>query len=260
MHLIDTHCHLDDPRLDTERAKILENAVTAGIFAQVIPAVTAASWKRVRRLCNTQSNLYPCYGLHPMFLDQHNLQHIELLQDWLKTEPAVAVGECGLDYFKDTSQKETQKTLFRKQLEIATEFDLPAVVHANRAVEDVILLIRKSKLRRGVVHSFNGSRVQAQRLIDLGFKLSFGGAITFERATKIRNLVKQLPLEYLMIESDAPDQPPAKYNRELNQPAFLSEIFSTICSLRGESPHIIQTQLNQNASELFGISNTNSAL
>ena len=146
-----------------------------------------------------------------------------------------------------------RKDLLAAQLTLAKECDLPLVLHANKAVEDVILEIRKSGAGRGVVHSFNGSLQQAERLVGLGYKLSFGGALTYSRATRLRSLVRKLPLETLMLETDAPDQSPAKYYAERNQPAYLQEVFQTFCELRNESAKTIAKQLNQNAIDLFNL-------
>ncbi len=256
MYLIDTHSHLDDPRLDQVRQQTLDQACQAGVVIQIIPAVSASSWRRVKALCKKTPNLYPCYGLHPLFMDEHLMSHLTELRTWLKKEKAFAVGECGLDYFINSPDKKKQKLIFSEQINIAIEFGLPAVIHANRAVEDVILEIKKNQLRRGVIHSFNGSHQQAERLIDLGFKLSFGGAISYDRATKIRKLIRDLPLDSLMLETDAPDQPPAKYRGELNKPAYLQEVFSVFCQLREEPAEYLAKKLNQNAIELFKLEDT----
>ncbi len=251
--LIDTHCHFDDPRLDECRQIAYEEATQKGVFCQIIPAIHYDSWGRVKNLCQQFRGLYPCYGLHPLFMSRHKSIHLELLRRWLEEEEAVAVGECGLDYFVDKSNQSEQKQIFVKQLHIANEFDLPVVLHANRAVEDVTLEIRRSRVRNGVVHSFNGSLQQAGQLIDLGFKLSFGGAITYSRAKKLRQLIQNLPIESIMLETDAPDQSPAQHQGEINKPAYITHVFSEFCRLRSETPECLARQLNQNAIDLFRI-------
>jgi TatD DNase family protein len=253
MQLIDTHCHLDDARLTPVLDDVYHRALKAGVVQQVIPAVSAASWQGVKELCERYAGLHPCYGLHPHFLNQHQHRHVEQLRQWLSTEHAVAVGECGLDFFLPDLNKSQQQHFFTEQLKIADEFELPVVLHANRAVEEVINCLKKSTVRKGVVHSFNGSQQQAEQLITLGFKLSFGGAISYTRAIKLRGLAKSLPLECIMIETDAPDQPPASQQGKLNQPCFLIEVFNTLCSLRGESKAQLAKQLNSNAVELFSL-------
>ena len=249
--LIDSHSHFDDPRLDACREESYAEALAAGVVQQVIPAVSANTWQRVKTLCRTFTGLYPAYGLHPMFMAEHESRHLDALTDWLHKENAVAVGECGLDYFIGNPDKAAQKRIFSGQLQIAAELSLPAIIHANRAVEDVIIELKNSPLRRGVVHSYNGSRQQAERLIELGFKMSFGGAITYDRAKKLRELVKTLPLDSLLLETDAPDQPPAGHHRQLNKPAYLQEIFTAFCQLREEPADRIASRLNTNAADLF---------
>ncbi len=253
MMLIDTHSHFDDPRLDECRDEAFRAAISAGVTVQIIPAVSAVTWPRVKSLCEKYSGCYPCYGLHPFFTDEHKSTDLDNLADWMERERAVAVGECGLDYFLPNPDKQKQKKLLLGQLELAADLNLPVVLHANRAVEDVTMAIRQSRVRRGVIHSFNGSYQQATQLIDLGFKLSFGGAVTYSRATKLRSLLKTLPRESILIETDAPDQPPSSRTGLLNQPAFLRDIFTTFCELMDDDMSTLANQLNRNAVDLFNL-------
>ena len=253
MKLIDTHCHFDDPRLDDNRSVFYKEAVAAGVILQIIPGVSRKSWSRVKNICESYAGLYPCYGLHPFFVAEHQPDDLEQLRDWLRRESPVAVGECGLDYFMSTPDKSRQWTFFEGQLDIAAEFDLPVVLHANRAVEDVTQGLRRSRVRKGVIHSYNGSLEQARQLLDLGFRLGFGGALTYDRATRLRKLLQDLPADAILIETDAPDQPPSSHKGEINAPARLVEIFTEFCNLRHETPENLADQLNQNAMDVFGI-------
>jgi len=151
------------------------------------------------------------------------------------------------------AEKSTQQHLFGAQLSLAREFNLPIVIHAVRAVEDVIRMIRASGHRRGLVHSFNGSKQQAHRLIDLGYSLSFGGAITYPKAKKLRELVSDLPLEAMLLETDAPDQPPVPYQGTVNEPNYLIDIWRCVASIREESAHTIANVTSQNARQLFNL-------
>lgn len=251
--LIDSHVHLDDERFDTDREAVLDAARDNNIKAQIIPAVTAQHWPRLKSICDAHSDLYPCYGLHPCFFQQHRDIHLHELPLWLGREPAVAVGECGLDYAIAGADKAQQQHLFSAQLALAREFNLPIVIHAVRAVEDVIRMIRASGHYNGVVHSFNGSVQQAHRLIDLGYFLSFGGAVTYTRAKRLRELVASLPLDALLLETDAPDQPANVHRGERNEPAYLVDHWQVMAQLREEDANTVAEATTRNARGLFNL-------
>jgi len=249
--LIDSHVHVDDERLAVDRARVLADARAANVVAQVVPSISRALWPRVKSLCDDQADLFACYGLHPCF--RHSDEDIAELSVWLGRERPVAVGECGLDYFVAGTDKAEQQRLFAAQLALAREFDLPIVVHARRAVEDVIRMVRASGHYRGLVHSFSGSVQQAHRLIDLGYHLSFGGAATFERARRLRGLIAGLPLEAILLETDAPDQSDARHDGQRNEPAWLVDVWRAISALRDEDAESVARVTTANAIALFGL-------
>lgn len=251
--LIDSHVHTDDPRLAADRGEILHRAREAGVVAQIVPAISQRHWPRLRQLCDAEADLYACYGLHPCFMQEHENSHLDELPTWLELPGVVAVGECGLDYRAADTDRMRQQEIFKAQLSLARQFRLPIVIHALRAVEDVINLIRESGHHRGLVHSFNGSAEQARRLIDLGFHLSFGGAVTHERARKLRKLVASLPLDAILLETDAPDQTGAAHAGQRNEPAFLREIWQDISALRTEDANTMARATTRNAIELFDL-------
>jgi len=253
--LIDSHIHFDDPRFDQDRDEVYQRAKQAGVIAMIMPAITAASWPKTKQCADQYKNVFPAYGLHPYFIDQHKPEHLDQLKDWIKKEQPVAVGECGLDYFLPDLDQEKQKTFFESQLEMAKEFDLPIIIHARRAVEDVINLIKKSGHQKGMIHSYNGSLQQAKQLIDLGYYLSFGGAVTYARAKKLRTLIKDLPLDSLLIETDAPDQPSIDHKGQRNEPRFITEVLDTIVELRPENRETVLHVIMQNTIKLFSIEN-----
>lgn len=251
--LIDSHVHTDDARLATDHYQVIDAARQHNIAAQIVPAVAQKYWPRLKQLCDANDDLYPCYGLHPCFFADHSDEHLRELAQWLGREPTVAVGECGLDYAIAGADKAHQQHLFAAQLGLAREFNLPVVIHAVRAVEDVIRMIRASGHNRGMVHSFNGSVQQANRLIDLGYMLSFGGAVTYPRAKRLRSLVADLPLDSILLETDAPDQPSAKYQGQRNEPAYLVDIWHAISDLRDEDKETVASKTTENAKRLFAI-------
>jgi len=251
--LIDSHCHLDAPEFDPDRQAVIARARAAGVSAQVIPAVDAAGWTKLRAICREHEQLYPAYGLHPMFLSEHRPAHLQELREWLQQGDAVAVGECGLDYFVEGLDHPTQQEYFDQQLILAREFNLPVIVHARRAVDAVIASIRRVGGLRGVVHSYSGSEEQAQQLWKLDFMIGLGGPVTYERAQRLRRLVVQMPLEHLLLETDAPDQPDADIRGQRNEPARLAGISATIAALRDMDPVELAAVTSRNAQRLFAL-------
>lgn len=251
MRLIDSHAHIDAPAFDADRPAVLARAAAAGVVAQIVPAVAASDWGKLRDLAATNPSLHPAYGLHPMYLARHRPEHLATLRDWIAREKPVAVGECGLDHFVEGLDPDDQRRYFVAQLELARDSDLPVIVHARRAVDEVIACVRRIGRLRGVVHSFGGSAEQARQLHSLGFLLGIGGAITWPRATRLRATVAAVPLAQLLIETDAPDQPPAGHRGERCEPAWLPEIVAAIAVARGEPEESIAEATRANARALF---------
>jgi TatD DNase family protein len=251
--LIDSHCHFDDRSFDPDREDAWQRAREAGVVAQVIPSVTAANWPRVKQTCRDYHSLFPAYGLHPMFCHQHTDADLQTLREWIEQEQPVAVGECGLDFYIQDPDKQRQLELFEAQLDIANEFNLAVIIHARKAVEQVINCLRNHSGLRGVLHSYSGSLQQAERLIEMGFLMSFGGPVTYPQANRLHQLVAELPLESIMLESDAPDQPDSQHQGQRNEPSYLPLILQQISEIRGQSSDIISAQTSANALKLFGI-------
>lgn len=253
MQLVDSHCHLDASEFDADRDAVIARARAAGVRQQVVPAVDAAGWQKLRDTCAADDGLYPAYGLHPMYLSSHREEHLHALEAWIARERPVAVGECGLDYFVEGLDHEAQQRYFDGQLAIAREADLPVVVHARRAVDAVIASIRGHAPVRGVVHSFAGSAEQARQLHDLGFLVGLGGPVTYERANRLRKLAATLPIEQLLLETDAPDQPDAHIRGLRNEPARLTTVLNVIAELRDEDPMDLAAATTRNARKLFAL-------
>lgn len=252
--LVDSHSHFDAAEFDADRPAAHARAIAAGVQAQVVPAIDAAGWPKLKAVCAQLPGLYPAYGLHPMYLDAHRPEHLTELRGWLERERPVAVGECGLDFFVEGLDAEAQQLYFDAQLRLAHEFDLPLIVHARRAVDAVIASIRRVGGLRGVVHSFSGSAEQAAQLHKLGFLLGIGGPVTYERANRLRGLVATMPLEQLLLETDAPDQPDANHRGERNEPAYLTKVLEVVAELRGMPREVVASTTSANAERLFGLS------
>lgn len=262
--LIDSHCHLDAPEFDADRAAVVARARAAGVLAQVVPAVAAAGWPKLRALCEHCDGLYPAYGLHPMYLREHHARHLSALRHALRIGAPVAVGECGLDFFVAGLDAQRQQLFFEAQLQIARDFDLPVIVHARKAFDAVITTLRRiggsgagaGNALRGVVHSFSGSAEQARQLWKLGFHLGIGGPVTFERAQRLRRIVASMPIEYLLLETDGPDQPDALHRGQRNEPARLIHVCEAVAQLRGATPDEVAAATAGNARRLFGLPST----
>ena len=251
MELIDSHCHLDDDRFDLDRDSVVASANSLNIAKIIIPATTANRWGKVKQVAGEYEGVYPSYGLHPMFVEQHQANHIRELDEWLDREKPVAVGECGLDFFNSRIDEKWQKQLFNEQLQLAVNHQLPVIVHARKAMDEVISLLRKNTPVGGVIHSFAGSLQQARQIIDLGFKLGIAATVGFERAKKLRSVVASVPDYGLLLESDAPDQPGAAHRGERNEPAYIVEHLKTIATLRNIAEAELTEVLQRNSYQVF---------
>lgn len=253
MLLYDSHSHFDAPEFDGDREAALARAEAAGVTKQLVPAVAFRTWPALRATCALRPGLKAAYGLHPMYLDEHRPEHLDALPDWIERERPAAVGECGLDFFVDGLDPALQRVYFTRQLEVARDFDLPVVLHARRAVDEVITSIRRIGGLRGVVHSWSGSEEQARQLYRLGFSLGIGGPVTFERAQRLRRTVATMPIEHLLLETDSPDQPDVSRRGQRNEPAFLVDVLREVAQLRGMDESAVAEATRRNAEALFGV-------
>jgi TatD DNase family protein len=258
MRWVDTHVHLDAPEFEADRTVVRAAAHRAGVAHCVIPAVERGNFETVRQLAHQTGDSY-CLGIHPLYVAGAHDSDLLALDHALgsqRDDPRlVAVGEIGLDYFVPALCKsplrERQEAIYRQQLKLARKHDLPVVLHVRKSADRVLKHLREvggpGAQWRGIAHAFNGSEVQAAEFIKLGFKLGFGGAVTFERALQLRHLAASLPLDALVLETDAPDIPPhwlyttaeqraAGHAQGRNAPAELPRIAECVAGLRGISP------------------------
>jgi TatD DNase family protein len=252
--LVDSHSHIDTAEFDADRAGALARAREAGVTRQIVPAIALSGFEKLRDLCRDEAGLFPAYGLHPMFLAGHAPAHLDALAGWIERERPVAVGECGLDFYVEGLDREAQQRYLDRQLELAKDFDLPVILHARRAFDDVAAAIRRVGGLRGVVHSFSGSEEQAQQFFKLGFHVGIGGPVTYERARRLRTIVAAMPIEWLLLETDSPDQPLSGHQGRRNEPAHLVEVLDCIAALRGESCEAVGAATTGNAERLFRLS------
>ena len=250
---MDTHCHLDLPPFDAGRSSILRQAAAAGVEAVIVPAIAADGLHNILRLAQDYPIVSAGAGLHPLFMDWHHPDDWSLVQQQVENGSVVAIGECGLDFSKASTDKPAQRKLFEQHVELAQSSGLPLIIHAHRAVEDVLQCVQRYPGVNGVVHSFNGSEQQAKSFIDIGFKLGFGGAITYPRATRLRQMITNLPLDALLLETDAPYQTGFAHKGQVNQPAWISEVCEVVAKLQDLPQQLIAEKTTANAVDLFKI-------
>lgn len=255
--LIDTHCHLDLGEFDGDRDRVIERAQQQGLRALIVPAIDCSNLATVRQLAHSFPQGRYALGLHPICMPtatQSDLVKLDTaIRDAMDDARMVAIGEIGLDYFipelKQSPLREKQEAFYVAQLDLAERYGLPLLIHVRRSHDILLKHLRRRKHIGGIAHAFNGSFQQAEQFIELGFALGFGGAMTFTRALQIRRLARQLPLEHLVLETDAPDIPPAwlgkppspkteasslrRDAKPRNEPAELTRIAECLAELRG---------------------------
>ncbi len=237
---IDTHFHLDAHEFGHASPDIAAQAAARGVRWIVIPAVARDNFSVVADLARTQPNCTYALGIHPLFVPQATEGDLAHLRDLVEASMAdpnfVAVGEIGLDFFvpmlREAALKEKQEYFYSEQLKIARDYDLPVLLHVRRSQDLILKYLRRIKVPGGIAHAFNGSFQQAHTFIDLGFKLGFGGAMTFPRALQIRRLATEIPLEHIVLETDAPDISPAWLHPQRNSPEQLPQIGAVLGELR----------------------------
>ena len=254
---IDTHCHLDAHEFGNESPQVAARAAALGVAMIVVPAVERANFSIVRDLAATAPNACFALGIHPIYVPHATEDDLIALRDAVAqamNDPRfVAIGEIGLDFFIpmlcEPAMRAKQEHFLREQLKIARDFDLPVLTHVRRSQDIVLKHARQIRPNGGIAHAFNGSFQQAQGYIDLGFKLGFGGAMTFTRALQIRRMATDLPLASIVLETDAPDISPSWIHPGRNSPEELPRIGAVLAELRGlELAHVAaQTSANARA-------------
>lgn len=256
MELIDTHTHLDFPDFDSDRREVLVHSRALGVRRMVVLGVYQQNWQRLWDLVQADAGLFAAFGLHPVYLDDHKPTDLTELGDWLTRlhghRQLCAVGEIGLDYFLEQLDRERQQNLFEAQLTLAVDFQLPALLHVRRSHAAVIATLKRIRLPRGgIIHAFAGSREEAHEYIKLGFKLGLGGAATWPQALRMHKVLAHLPLNAVVLETDAPDMAPAMYPGQRNSPQHLPAICTALAERMGLSPLALAEASTRNACELF---------
>lgn len=252
---IDTHCHLDAEEFDADRDAVVDRARAAGVSMVVIPPGHVDHFEKAAQVAHKYRFAY-ALGLHPLWIDRAVEAHIEVLRNAVmgaREDPRfVAIGEIGLDFFVAGLDRPRQEWFYREQLRVARDFDLPVIVHVRRSADVLLKHLRRIEVPGGIAHAFNGSEQQARQFIDRGFRLGFGGAMTYGGSLRIRRFAAELPDEAIVLETDAPDIPPAWLRGaghvHRNEPGQLPRIAQTMVELRGVAADQLARQNRANAS------------
>ncbi len=259
---VDTHCHVDAPEFKDTLAQIMVRAAGEGVQAILLPTVQASDWVQAKSLVNQYSKDIPglvyTLGIHPLYINRAQESDIDILKNQVEQslgDPRfVGIGEIGLDYFVEGLDPQRQEFFFHQQLDLAQQFELPVILHVRRSQDAILKALRKRKIPSGIAHAFNGSHQQAEQFIELGFKLGFGGAATYDRALQIRRLLQEMPLDCIVTETDSPDIPPAWLKEEggkFNEPALLPRIATQLAGIRGISEEVFSKAVWQNAMQVL---------
>lgn len=259
--MIDSHCHLDFPNFDHDRQAVLQRCAGLGVNDIIIPAVSANTFDRTIALCKANESLHLALGLHPLFIGQHQPQHLNTLDDLIERHRPIAVGEIGLDFYQTESDQNREKQIafFTKQLIIAKHHQLPVIIHNRKAHDECIRLLEEAKIQGGIIHAFNGSIQQAYKYIELGFLLGFGGMLTFERSSKLKKLAEQIPVNAIALETDAPDMTVQQHKGERNSPEYLPYVLASLADIKNISTDEIANITSNSVRQLFNMRHRHNA-
>ncbi|MBI3143746.1 MAG: TatD family hydrolase [Pseudogulbenkiania sp.] len=250
--LIDSHCHLDAAEFDGVRDDVVAEAIRQGIGQILVPAVNQATFAETLAM-RERYGCWLAFGLHPIYLAQHLDEHLADLEHKLATDRPVAVGDIGLDFYLPALDPVRQEYLLVEQLKLARKYGLPVILHVRRSQDRLLKYLRQVPVVGGIAHAFNGSEQQAAAFLARGFKLGFGGAMTFRGSQRIRRLAATLPLSALVLETDAPDMRPEWAQAVPNRPANLLRFAEFLAELRTTTPEAIRTATHHNTLQALGL-------
>lgn len=252
--LIDTHAHIQDEKFDEDRAEVIERAMAAGVERIINIGDTIESSARAVKLAQDYPGIYAAVGIHPQEAGKMMASHDELLASWAELPKVVAIGEIGLDYYYENCSRQCQREVFIRQLDVARQMHLPVSIHDREAHGDLMEIIKKEgKGISGVIHCFSGSWEMARELLKRGWYLGIDGPLTFKNAAKLPEIVQQVPLERLLIETDSPYLAPVPKRGHRNEPAFVRFIAEKAAQVRGIAFEEFAAATTQNARDLFGL-------
>jgi len=255
MELVDTHAHLDFPRFDKDRKEVIERAIDGGVKIIVNIGSSMTSSRNSVELSRRYNEIYSVVGIHPHNADSFNLNVSKKLESLSENKKVVAIGEIGLDFHYDNSPREKQKQAFRAQLRLAKSLDLPVVIHTRDADEETLKILREENADKigGIMHCFASDKKMASEILDLGFYIAFGGLITFKNLNNLREVVKEVPINKILVETDAPYLTPDPYRGKRNEPLYVKYVAEKISEIKGLSKEEIAKKTTQNAKKVYNI-------
>lgn len=251
MLLIDSHCHINDKQFENDLADVIARAKDAGVIQMICVGTDIKSSERAIEIADKNSNVFATCGIHPHDSDKPDKKYIQILEEFSTHEKVVAIGEMGLDYFYDFSDKKIQKIVFREQLELAKELNLPAVIHNRESDEDLFNIIQLAKLNNGVIHCFASDIEFANKLIDIGLHISFTGMITFVKS--LHDVIEKIDINKIMLETDSPYLSPKPHRGKRNEPAFVGNIVNTIAELKNIEPQSVASKTIETTRDFFNL-------
>jgi TatD DNase family protein len=247
--MVDTHCHLVDPQFVRDLGQVLERAQRAGLSRIVNAGYDVATSERAVAMSREYAWLSPAIGIHPNEAAAESIKEMNKIRAILEKERVIAIGETGLDYYRDFSPREAQKELFRLHIDLAREWHLPLLIHTRNSLEDAMSVLTSEGFHQGVFHCYSGGWEQAERIIEMGFYISFAGVLTFSK--RAREVIQKLPLDRLLLETDAPFLAPLGHRGKRNEPAFIVETLQCAANILDLRPERLETILDENAQRLF---------
>jgi TatD DNase family protein len=251
--LVDSHAHLDDPAFDADREEVIERARRNAVAAIVTVGTDRASCEKARAIAEAHEGIYAALGYHPHESDRYAEDDLSALRELARASKVVAIGETGLDYAKKLAGAENQKRLFRRHLALARELGKPVVVHCRDAHADTRAILREADSTRGVIHCFSGNADDAREYVAMGFYLSIAGPVTFTNAHALRQTVRSIPLDRMLIETDCPLLTPVPHRGKRNEPSYVLYTAAAVAEAHGATREQVAEKTARNAAELFGI-------
>lgn len=251
--LIDSHAHLEMPPFEKDRKDVIERAGLAGVDMMITVGTNLALSRKALSIARRHENIFAAVGVHPHDAADASEKTFEELKALAKDPKVVAYGEIGLDYFRNISSREKQLDVFARQLDLACELKLPVIIHDRDAHEQTLRLVKASSVRRGVFHCFSGDGTMARQCIDLGFYISIPGVVTFDKSHTLHEVVRQTPMEYLLLETDCPYLTPVPFRGKRNEPAFIVHTAKKVSEIKGMSFDAVAQATADNTRKLFGL-------
>ena len=254
--LFDTHAHLNAIQYDEDLTEVIERAKSEQVTDIVVVGFDRDTIKRAMELTDEYEMIYAAVGWHPVDAIDMTDEDLEWIKELASHPKVVAIGEMGLDYYWDKSPKDIQKEVFRRQIRLAKEVNLPIIIHNRDATEDVVNILKEENAGEvgGIMHCFTGSYEVAKQCMDMNFYLSFGGPVTFKNAKKPKEVVKEIPIDRLLIETDCPYLTPHPFRGKRNEPSYVKYVAEQIAELREMPFEELAKKTSDNAKKLFGIS------